>query len=195
MAGRERKAGGSGGLMQIDWQKTIEEILADKLACPRCGGFTEELHAGYTREPWGADFAPRCRFCTRKEDCDARKLVFLCGPCAQELGVRARPVDQQSMMAMLVNDCRKDLEECLDYLAEFWQEDLDVPAEDVDQRLEDYDPQAFSEEDEARRRLEEEYLTYHRWFREHQMRIPDPGWRADYVEEIIGLGYTTRLGD
>jgi len=93
--------------MQIDWDKTIEEILAEKAACPRCGGFTEELLAGYTREPWGADYAPRCQFCTRKDDCDARKLVVLCGKCAGELQLRARAVDQQALMTMLINDCRK----------------------------------------------------------------------------------------
>jgi hypothetical protein len=181
--------------MQIDWQKTIEEILSEKIACPRCGGFADEVLAGYTREPWGADYAPRCQFCNRKDDCDARKLVVLCGPCATELKLRARPVDQQTLMGMLINDCRKDLEESLDYLAEFWQEDLDVPPEDTDKRLEDHDPSIFAEEDAARKRLEEEYLTYHRWFREHGLRIPEPGWRGDYVEEIIGLGYTTLLGD
>ena len=181
--------------MQIDWQKAIDEILSDKMACPRCGTFTDEVQAGYTRDVWGADFAPRCKFCVRKEDCDARKLVVLCGACASELGLRARPVDQQSLMTMLINDCRKDLEESLDYLAEFWQEDLDVPAEDMDQRLEEFDPAAFQEEDEARKRLEEEYLTYHRWFREHALRVPEPGWRTEYVEEIIGLGYATLLGN
>ena len=181
--------------MQIDWQQTIEEILSEKIACPRCGSFTEEVLAGYTREPWGADYAPRCQFCTRKDDCDARKLVVLCGKCAGELQLRARAVDQQALMAMLINDCRKDLEESLDYLAEFWQEDLDVTPEETEKRLEEYDPAVFTEEDAARRRLEEEYLTYHRWFREHGLRIPDPGWRNDYVEEIIGLGYRTLLGD
>ena len=36
-------------------------------------------------------------------------------------------------MNLLVNDCRKDLEDCLDYLADYWQEDLDVdPAEGAD---------------------------------------------------------------
>jgi len=181
--------------MQIDWQKTIEEILSEKMACPRCGRFVEEVLAGYTREPWGADYAPRCQFCTRKDDCDARKLVVLCGQCASELRMRARAVDQQALMAMLINDCRKDLEEALDYLAEFWLEDLEVDPEDADKRLEDYDPAVFAEENSSRKRLEEEYLTYHRWFREHALPIPDPGWRADYVEEIIGLGYTTLLGD
>lgn len=181
--------------MQIDWQKTIEEILADKSACPRCGALTEEIVAGYTREPWGAEYAPRCRFCSQREDCDARKLVVLCASCAQELRLRARRADQETLMVMLLNDCRKDLDECLDYLAEYWQEDLDVPPEEADKRLEEHDPEAFAEEDQARRRLEEEYLSYHRWFREHGLRIPDPGWRTDYVEEIIALGYTTLLGD
>jgi hypothetical protein len=181
--------------MQIDWHKTIEEILADKTPCPRCGSFTDDIVVGYTREPWGTEYAPRCQFCTRKEDCDARKLVVLCAGCARELGLRSRRVGQETMMVMLLNDCRKDLEECLEYLAEYWQEDLDVPPEDGDKRLEEFDKEAFAEEDEARRRLEEEYLTYHRWFREHGLRIPDPAWRAEYVEEMIVLGYSTLLGD
>ncbi len=181
--------------MQIDWQKTIEEILSDKMACPRCGSFTEDIVASYTREPWGADYAPRCQFCTRKEDCDARKLVVLCEGCARELNLRSRKIDQQTLMVMLLNDCRKDLEESLDYLAEYWQEDLEVAPEEASKRLEEYDPAAFAEEDEARRRLEEEYLTYHRWFRDHGMRLPDPAWRAEYVEELVALGYSTLLGD
>jgi hypothetical protein len=181
--------------MQIDWEKTLDEILADKTACPRCGSFTEEIVAGYSREPWSAEYAPRCQFCTRREDCDARKLVVLCAGCAAELGLRARRVDQQTLMTMLLNDCRKDLEECLDYLAEYWQEDLDVPPEDAEKRLDEYDADVFAEEDEARRRLEEEYLTYHRWFREHHLRIPDAAWRSEYVEEIVAQGYTTALGD
>ncbi len=181
--------------MQIDWQQTIDEILSDKMACPRCGRFTEEVVAGYTREPWGADYAPRCQFCNRKDDCDARKLVVLCAQCANELQLRARPVDQQGLMGMLLNDCRKDLEESLDYLAEFWQEDLDVTPEDMDKRLDEFDPAVFTEENDARRRLEEEYLSYHRWFREHGVRIPEPAWRGEYVEEIISLGYDTLLGD
>jgi hypothetical protein len=181
--------------MQIDWQQTIEEILADKMACPRCGAFAEEVVAGYTREPWGVDYAPRCRFCTKREDCDSRKLVVLCGGCASELNVRARPVDQEGLMVMLLTDCRKDLDECLDYLLEYWQEDLDVSPDDIDKRLEEVDPDTFAEEDETRRRLEEEYLTYHGWFREHGIRIPEPGWRAEYAEEILALGYTTQLGE
>lgn len=181
--------------MQIDWDKTLEDILGDKMTCPRCGGFTSDTVAGYSRAPWAADYAPRCQFCTRKEDCDARKLVVLCEGCARELGLRARRVDQETVMGMLLDDCRKDLEECLEYLAEYWQEDLEVPPEEADKRLEEYDPEVFAEEDEGRRRLEEEYLSYHRWFREHGLRIPNPTWRAEYVEEIVALGYPTLLGD
>ena len=181
--------------MQIDWDKTIEEILAEKSSCPRCGNFTENIVAGYTREPWGADYAPRCQFCDRKDDCEARKLVVLCEACAKELQLRSRRVDQPTVMTMIINDCRKDLEEALDYLAEYWQEDLDVPPDATDKRLEEFDRKAFDDESEARKKLEEEYRTYHRWFREHKVRVPDPAWRAEYVEELIALGYTTLLGD
>lgn len=181
--------------MQIDWSKTIDEIFADKLTCLRCGVLTAQVVAGYTRAPEAASYAPRCHHCTRKEDCDARKLVIVCETCARELRLRAKPVDEVGMMTMLLNDCRKDLEDCLDYLAEYWQEDLDIDPEDMDKRLEDVDPVAFAEEDNWRRRLEEEYLSYHQWFRERNIRIPDPGWRSEYVEEIIALGYDTLLGD
>jgi hypothetical protein len=181
--------------MQIDWAKTIEDIFENQATCPRCQVFTPELVAGYSRAPWAAEYAPRCQNCTHKEDCESRKLLFLCAACAQELRLRARPVDQEGMMTLLIQDCRKDLEECLDYLAEYWQEDLDVPPEEAESRLEDVAPDVFEEESAWRARLEEEYLTYHRWFREHHMRLPEPEWRSQYVEEVIGLGYTTALGD
>lgn len=181
--------------MQIDWHKTIEEILADKSACPRCGSLSEHIVAGYTREPWGTEYAPRCQFCTHKENCDTRKLVVICERCARELGLRSRQVSQENVMVLILNDCRKDLEEYLDYLTEYWQEDLEVPPEAIDKRLEEYDPETFAEENEARRQLEEEYLTYHRWFRAHGLRIPDPSWRSDYVEDILALKYETLLGD
>jgi hypothetical protein len=104
-------------------------------------------------------------------------------------------VDQHEMMALLIQDCRKDLEECLDYLAEFWQEDLDLPPEETEARLEDVAPDVFEEETSWRARLEEEYLGYHRWFRDHHVPIPEPEWRSQYVEEVVNLGYTTALGD
>lgn len=182
-------------IMQIDWEKTLDEILAERMACPRCTSLTEELFAGYTRETWGTDYAPRCQFCVRKEDCDARKLAVLCEACAKELGLRARRVDQSTLMGTLLADCRKDLEESLDYLTEYWQEDLNIPPEAIDRRLEEFDQEVFADEEAARRRLEDEYLTYHRWFRERSLRIPDAAWRANYVEDIRALGYETLLGD
>jgi hypothetical protein len=181
--------------VQIDWSKTINDIFSNKIACPRCGVLNTSVVAGYSRSPAAADYAPRCQDCTRKEDCDARKLVVVCEPCARELRLRARHIDQEGMMSLLMNDCRKDLEDCLEYLADYWQEDLDIDPGDLDRRLEEVAPEVFSEEDAWRRRLEEEYLNYHRWFREQGLRIPNSGWRSEYVEEILALGYTTLLGD
>ena len=181
--------------MQIDWEKTLDDILADKVSCPRCGVLTPSIVAGYSRSSGLAEYAPRCQQCGRKEGCDARKLVVVCDSCARELRLRAHQVDRESMMTMLMNDCRRDLEDCLDYLADHWQEDLDIDPADADRRLEEVAPDVFEEEDTWRRRLEEEYLSYHRWFRERGVRIPDPGWRGEYVEEIIALGYTTLLGE
>jgi hypothetical protein len=181
--------------MQIDWHKTIDDIFADKISCRRCGSLSSTLVAGYSRSSAAAEFAPRPHFCKNKEECDARRLVVVCESCARELRLRAAPVDQEQMMAMLINDCRKDLEDCLDYLADYWQEDLDLDPSDGEARLEEVDPEIFAEEAEWRHKLEEEYLSYHRWFREHNARIPNPGWRSEYIEEIVGLGYATLLGD
>ena len=99
------------------------------------------------------------------------------------------------MMGMVISECRRELDECLDYLSDYWQEDLDIAPEDMDRRLEDVDPDVFEEENRRRLKLEEEYLTLHAWFRNITARIPDPGWRSEYVEEIVALSYDTRLGD
>ena len=181
--------------MQIDWDKTIDDIFADKLSCARCGAMKSTLVAGYSRSPAAGEYSPRVHNCKNKEECDARRLVIVCEACARELRLRANPVDQEGMMTLLINDCRKDLEDCLDYLADYWQEDLDVDPNDADKRLEELEPDIYAEEDAWRRKLEEEYLTYHRWFREHALRLPNPGWRGEYVEEILALGYGTLLGD
>ncbi|MGD0766162.1 MAG: hypothetical protein ABR978_07640 [Dehalococcoidia bacterium] len=181
--------------VQIDWSRTINDILSSKVSCLRCGRLESLVCVGYSRSLTAVDHAPRCQDCSRKEGCDARKLVVLCEACAAELRIRARPVDQEGMMALLMNDCRKDLEECLDYLADYWQEELDVDADGEDSRLEGVAPDVFAEENTWRAHLEEEYLSYHRWFRGHGQGIPDAGWRSEYVEEIVSLGYTTLLGD
>ena len=181
--------------MQIDWVKELEDIFANQVTCPRCGVLAPQLVAGFSHAPWAAEYAPRCQSCTHKEDCESRKLVFLCENCAKELRLRARPIDQEGMMTLLLGECRKDLEECLDYLEEDWQEDLDISPEEMTSRQEELAPEVFEEETAWRARLEEEYLTYHRWFREHNIRIPDPEWRSHFVEEVIVLGYATSLGD
>ncbi len=181
--------------MQIDWEKALDDIFSDKLSCPRCGSMNLTLVAGYSRSPAAAEFAPRSHNCKNPSECDARRLVVVCENCARDLRLRASPVDREGMMTMLINDCRKDLEDCLDYLADYWQEDLDIDPAETEARLEQVDPAIFAEEDEWRRKLEEEYLSYHRWFREHRIRIPNPGWRSEYADEIISLGYETLLGD
>jgi len=181
--------------MQIDWERALDEILAEKITCQRCGTFHDEVMVGYTRSAAAAEFAPRCRDCERKDDCNERKLIVVCEDCAKWLRLRGRRVDQEGMMTVLINECRRELEDCLDYLADFWREDLDIDPEDMDITFEEADAEAFAEEMSWRRRLEEEYLTLHRWFREHNRRVPDPGWRSEYVEEIAALGYETLLGD
>ena len=98
-------------------------------------------------------------------------------------------------MLALMDDCRRLLEEALDYLGEYWREDLDIDLDDMDKRLEDVNPELFSEEDNWRRYLEEQYLKLHHWLRERSMAVPNPGWRSEYVEEVIGLGYSSLLGN
>jgi len=181
--------------MRIDWDNTINEIFGDKITCLRCGRLTAQIVVGYSRSPAMAAFSPRQHECESKEECDARRLVVVCEDCAKELRLRARKVDEETMMGLILNDCRRELDECLDYLADYWQEDLDVPPEDYAKRLEDVAPDVFTEETSHRERLEDEYRVLHVWFRNHKLPVPDPGWRSEYVEEIIALGYDTKLGD
>ena len=35
--------------MQLDWDKTINDILAEKMACQACGALGDEMIVGYTR--------------------------------------------------------------------------------------------------------------------------------------------------
>ncbi len=76
-----------------------------------------------------------------------------------DLRLRAQRVDAEGLMTMILNECRRELEECLDYLGDYWQEDLDIDPADMDKRLEDVDPEVFADErDQVAGRLEEEYL-------------------------------------
>lgn len=122
-------------------------------------------------------------------------MVVVCEACARELRLRARKIDEETMMVMIISECRRELDDCLDYLSDYWQEDLDISPEDMDRRLEEVDPDVFEDENQRRAKLEDEYLTLHAWFRQRHRAIPDPAWRSEYVEEIIALGYDTRLGE
>lgn len=181
--------------MKIDWDQTINDIFSDQVVCLRCGKLCSEVLVGFSRSPAAGEFSPRRHECAHKDECDARRLVVVCEQCARDLRLRGRKVDEETMMGMVMSECRRELDDCLDYICDYWQEDLDVAPEEMDKRLEEVDPEIFEDECRRRDRLEDEYLALHTWFREHQRPIPDPGWRSEYVEEIIGLGYTTKLGD
>lgn len=181
--------------MQLDWDKTINEILAAKMTCQACEAMGEAMIVGYTRNPDAAEFALRCRDCVDKTDCDARKLVVVCEPCARLYRVNGSMLDETGMMSVMLDECRSNLQDSIDYLSEYWKEEIEVEFDDMQKTLDDVDPELFREEDSWRLRLEEEYLQYHRWFREHGQPIPDPGWRSLYVEEVTALGYSTLLGD
>lgn len=181
--------------MQIDWEETINKIFGHVLSCPRCGVDQETLIVGYSRKPSLNDYAPRHRNCPRGDECDARKLITLCEACARSEGLHGTPADASAALESYLLDCRRDLEESLDYLVEYWRDDYELTPEEVDSNLEEVDPDVFQEESTWRQRLEEEYLRYHREFRERRHRVPAPGWRSEYVEEIRALGYDTLLGD
>lgn len=181
--------------MPVDWDKTINEILAGTLACQACEAIGEEMIVGHTRSPEAAAFAKRCEDCEDKSDCDARKLVVVCEPCAGRFRVNGEPMTEAGWMGVQMEECRRNLEESLDYLATYWKEEDGVGYADMARRLEEVDPETFREEDGWRARLEEEYLALHRWFRERRLRVPDPAWRSQYVEDVVALGYTSLLGD
>ncbi|MGK2966029.1 MAG: hypothetical protein ACSLFM_10565 [Tepidiformaceae bacterium] len=181
--------------MQFDWDKTINEILGTQMSCQACGKMGDEMVVGFTRNIDAAQFAARCRDCADKTDCDARKLVVVCPDCARTYRVNGTLMDEPGMMGVLLDETRHNLEESIDFLATYWKEEIDIEYDDMQKPLEEVDPELFREEDGWRIRLEEEYLNLHRWFREHNAPIPDPGWRSQYVEEVTALGYTTLLGD
>lgn len=181
--------------MQINWEEAINNIFGDQLVCPRCNVDTERLLVGYSRRPALNAYAPRHQNCPRGAECEARKLITLCEPCAREERLRGAPVDASQLLETYMLDCRRDLEESLDYLAEYWRDDIDLTEDQIDARLEDVAPEAFQEESDWRKRLEEEYLVYHHEFRVRGGRIPAPGWRGEYVEELRALEYDTLLGD
>lgn len=181
--------------MRIDWEDTINRIFAESLTCPRCERDQSMLVTGYSRRPQLSAWAPRHQECPRGPDCDARKLITLCEECAREELLRGNPANGEDLLDAYLLDCRRDLEEALDYLAEYWRDEVDLSPDQIDARMEEVEPDAFREETAWRDRLEQEYLRYHQEFRRLHRRIPQPGWRAEFAEELIALGYTTQLGD
>ena len=181
--------------MQVDWDKTINEILAETLTCQACKAIGDEMIVGYTRSTDAAEFATRCRDCTDKTDCDARKLVVVCEACASRYKVNGELMTEAGWMAVQMDECRRNLEESLDYLSTYWKEEAGIEYADMSRKLEEVDPETFREEDGWRTRLEEEYLQIQHWFRERHIRVPDPGWRSQYVEDVVNIGSSSLLGD
>lgn len=181
--------------MNFNWDDALDQIFGRHLVCPRCQQDQDALVVGYSRKPSLTPYAPRHGECARGVECEARKLITLCADCAQLEHFRGESQNASQILASYMLDCRRDLDESLDYLAEYWRDDADLDDEDLDRPLEAVDPDAFAEESASRQKLEEEYLRYHGEFREQHRRIPEPGWRSEYVEEIYDLGYETLLGD
>src|SRR5688572_27664799 len=180
--------------MDFNWEEALGEIFESHLTCPRCSEVRETLVVGYSRKPSLNRYAPRHRDCAAGDDCDARKLITLCTECARLERLRGEPQVAAQVLETYLLDCRRDLDSSLDYVAEDWRDDYELGDEHLDERLEEMHPGIFEEERERRRRLEEEYLTYHREFRARERRTPNPGWRGQYVEEVVNLGYETLLG-
>ena len=103
--------------------------------------------------------------------------------------------DADQLLEAYIIDCRRDLEDALDYLSDLWRDDIDLESNNLEKRLEDVDPNTYKDEIAWRDRLESEYLSYHNEFRKRKIRIPHPGWVSEYVEEILSLGYETQLGN
>lgn len=181
--------------MEMDWNKAINEILSEKMSCQACNLLDDQMVVGFTRSSDAAVFAPRCRECVDKSDCEARKLVIVCPDCARKYRVNGQVMDEAGMMSVQIDEVRRSLEESLEYIANLWREDQDVSFEDMEKDLREASPQIFKDEDGWRRRLEEEYLEIHKWFRERKVRIPDPAWRGQYAEDALELGLETTLGD
>ena len=181
--------------MQINWESTINQIFSDVLTCPKCSLGFSELVISYSRRTSLNPYAPRHRECPGGNECEARKLITLCEACANEENVPGMNANTDQLLEAYIIDCRRDLEDALDYLSDLWRDDIDLEINNLEKRLEDVDPNTYKEEVAWRDRLEAEYLSYHNEFRKRKIRIPHPGWKSEYIEEILSLGYETRLGN
>jgi hypothetical protein len=181
--------------MNFDWEEALGEIFGGDLVCRRCGLDQTELVAGYSRTPALSKYAARHGSCAEGDQCDARKLVALCASCARIERLRGVAQTGAQLLETYLLDCRVDLDEAVQFLAEYWRDDPDLTDEQLDGTFEQANPELFAHETELRRQLELEYLGYHQELRARLQRIPDPGWRSSYVEDVRDLGYDTALGD
>jgi len=181
--------------MNFNWEDALEEMFAEELVCRRCGLNQSELVAGYSRNPALTRYAARRGACAHGDDGDTRKLVTLCVDCARVEHLRGVAQDGPQLLETYMLDCRVDLDEVVHYLAEYWRDDPGLTDEQLDTTFELANPELFAEEAQFRQSLEQEYLGYHQEMRARHQRIPEPGWRSSYVEDIRELGYDTALGD
>lgn len=181
--------------MNFNWDDVLEEIFGESLICPRCQQEQPVLIAGFSRKPELNRYAARHGRCAHGDECDARKLITLCVECARVERLRGEARDGVQLLETYLLDCRSDLDESANYLSEYWLDEPDLTDEQLDGTPEEANPEVFAEEEALRRDLEDEYLRYHRELRARGRRIPDPGWRSSYVEDIRELGYDTLLGD
>ncbi|MGE0230085.1 MAG: hypothetical protein AB7U23_16415 [Dehalococcoidia bacterium] len=181
--------------MNFSWEDVLNEIFGASLVCPRCSHEQPVLVAGFSRKPELNRFAARHGRCSHGDECDARKLITLCVECALLEQLRGEPHDGGQLIEIYLLDCRTELDDSANFLTEYWRDDPGLTDEQIDGTLEDANPDLFAEEERVRRQLEQEYLGYHRELRARHRRIPNPGWRSSYVEDIRELGYETALGD
>ncbi len=181
--------------MNFNWEDVLDEIFGGSLVCPRCEQEQPVLVAGFSRKPALSRYAARHSKCAHGDECDARKLITLCVECARVEHLRGEPQDGAQLLETYLLDCRTELDDSANFLTEYWRDEPGLTDEQLDGSFEDANPELFAEEEELRRQLEQEYLGYHRELRARHRRIPDPGWRSSYVEDIRELGYHTELGD
>ena len=181
--------------MSVDWDKTINEILAGTLACQACNALGDEMVVGYTRSTEAAEFAARCQECTDKSDCDARKLVVVCEACASRYRVNGQLMTEAGWMGVQLDECRRNLEESLDYLSTYWKEEAEIEFADMSRKLEEVDPDTFREEDgwagppDGGRVLCASTAVISD--RQRACAVPTQAGASQYVKTLVALGYTS----
>ena len=183
--------------MQLDWDKAINEILSEKMTCQACGATgrrdDRRLHARSLRRRV-RDALQRMRRQDRLRRAQARRRLR--SRARAQHRVNGEVMDEAGMMGVLLDECRRNLEDSIDYLATYWKEEIEVDYDDMAEGARRSRPGAF----QGRRRVA---FAARRGVPPAPPLVPrapcaHPGSRggaANYVEEVIGLGYTTLLGD